>query len=80
MRNDFPIDRERHARIKYELELRGMTLADIAREANVGTPAVSSVSVGKSRSKRLEALIAKAIGTTPSQLFPERYPKPEGDQ
>jgi lambda repressor-like predicted transcriptional regulator len=79
MHNDFPIDRERHARIKYELELRGLTLADIARDAKVGTSAVSSVSVGKSRSHRLESLIAKAIGTTAAQLFPERFVNSRGD-
>ena len=77
MHNDYPIDRNRHARIKYELALRGITLADIAREANVGRSAVSSVSVGKSRSSRLEILIAGALNTTASDLFPERYASEE---
>ncbi|WP_102227226.1 helix-turn-helix domain-containing protein [Acidimangrovimonas sediminis] len=73
-RNDFPVDRERHARIKYQLDLRGLSLADIARKANVGASAVSVVSLGRSRSANIEKVLAEALGTTAEELFPERYP------
>jgi len=75
VRNDFPIDRERHSRIKYELDRRGLSLAEIARRVGVGLPAVSSVSLGRSRSARIEAHLAQALGMTAPQLFPERYPE-----
>jgi len=53
--------------------LRDLSLAEIARRANVGASAVSTVSIGKSRSARIEKLLAEALGTTAEELFPERY-------
>ncbi|OOY15870.1 hypothetical protein BMI85_09960 [Thioclava sp. DLFJ4-1] len=75
VRNDFQINRERHSRIKYELDRRGLSLAEIARRAGVGLSAVSSVSLGRSRSARIEAKLADALETTAPELFPERYPE-----
>lgn len=71
--SDFPIDRDKHAPIKCELELRGLSLADLARQLEVGASAVSSVSLGKSRSRRIEKHIASAIEQPVEILFPERY-------
>jgi len=70
---DLTIDRERHARIRYELSLRGLTLAEIAKRAGVSISSVSAVSLGKSRSARVEMILAKALDTEPESLFPERY-------
>ncbi|GFE49029.1 hypothetical protein So717_07820 [Roseobacter cerasinus] len=70
---DIAVDRERHAHIKYQLELRGLSLAEIAEQIGVGASAVSSVSLGKSRSKRIEQALAAALDKTPEELFPERY-------
>lgn len=77
-RIDVSVDRERHARIRYELSLRGLSLAEIARRAGVGVSAVSAVSIGKSRSARIENLLAATLGTTAEELFPERYRSFEG--
>nr|WP_106308854.1 helix-turn-helix domain-containing protein [Marinicella sp. W31]MDC2876137.1 helix-turn-helix domain-containing protein [Marinicella sp. W31] len=71
---DPPIDRSRHARIKFELEVRGLTLADVARQAKVGPSAVSAVSIGKGRSAHIEKHIAEALQLDVKDLFPERYP------
>lgn len=70
---DIAIDRERHARVKYQLELRGLKLADVAKQIGVGASAVSSVSLGKSRSLRIEKHLAEAVGQSVEMLFPERY-------
>jgi|GEM_PF-1766690 len=70
---DIPIDRAKHARIKCELELRGLSLADLAKQLGVGASAVSSVSLGKSRSGRIEKHIATAVEQRVEDLFPERY-------
>jgi lambda repressor-like predicted transcriptional regulator len=71
---DLAIDRERHARIRYELSLRGLSLAAIARRANVSTSSVSAVSLGKCKSARIEGLLADALCKRADELFPERYP------
>lgn len=71
---DLRIDRERHALVKYELSLRGLSLAEIGRRAGVGTSAVSSVSLGKSRSARVERFIAEALEVPVEDLFADRYP------
>ncbi|MBO9444163.1 helix-turn-helix domain-containing protein [Phaeobacter italicus] len=75
---DLAIDRERHARIRYELSLRGLTLAEIAKRAGVSISSVSAVSLGKSRSARVEMILAHALETLPEALFPERYPADSG--
>lgn len=75
--NDIPVDRVRHAKIKCELELKGLSLADLAKQLGVGASAISSVSLGKSRSERIENHLATAIGQSVETLFPERYTKSE---
>jgi len=75
---DLTIDRERHARIRYELSLRSLTLAEIAKRAEVSISSVSAVSLGKSRSARIEMILAQALATRPEVLFPERYPADNG--
>lgn len=77
-RIDLSIDRERHARIKFELSLRELSLAEIGRRAGVGTSAVSSVSLGKSKSARIESFLAEALGVSVGELFPDRYPAATG--
>ncbi|WP_448428716.1 helix-turn-helix domain-containing protein [Martelella sp. FOR1707] len=67
-------DQLRHERIKYELARRGLSLAQIARQAGVGISAVSSVSIGRSRSTKIEQHLASALNMDAAQLFPERYP------
>lgn len=76
---DLAIDRERHARIRYELSLRGLTFAEIARRAEVSVSSVSAVSLGKSRSARIELILAQALATRPDALFPDRYPANSGE-
>ena len=76
---DLAIDREKHARIRYELSLRSLTLAEIARRAEVSVSSVSAVSLGKSRSARIELILAQALATRPEALFPDRYPDDCGD-
>ncbi|WP_460275914.1 helix-turn-helix domain-containing protein [Celeribacter sp. ULVN23_4] len=76
---DLAIDREKHARIRYELSLCGLTLAEIARRAEVSVSSVSAVSLGKSRSARIETILAHALSTCPEALFPERYPNNSGE-
>ncbi|QIE43290.1 transcriptional regulator (plasmid) [Rhodobacteraceae bacterium SC52] len=70
---DLTINRERHARIRYELSLRGLSLAAIAKRADVSISSVSAVSLGKSRSARVEKILAEALDSRAEALFPERY-------
>ena len=73
---DIPVDRERHAHIKYQLELRKLSLADVSTQLGVGASAVSSVSLGKSRSEKIEKHLASLLGQRVEDLFPERYTSP----
>lgn len=73
---DIVVDRSRHAQIKYLLELRGLTLADVSKQIGVGASAVSSVSLGKSRSEKIEKHLATVLDQRVEDLFPERYPQP----
>lgn len=70
---DIAVDRERHAHIKYQLELLGLRLADVAAQIGVGASAVSSVSLGKSRSRKIEEHLAALLSQKAEELFPERY-------
>ncbi|MEP5757902.1 MAG: helix-turn-helix domain-containing protein [Litoreibacter sp.] len=72
---DIVVDRKRHARIKYQLELLNLTLVDVSEQIGVGPSAVSSVSLGKSRSLKIERHLAKTLGQEVEELFPERYAK-----
>jgi lambda repressor-like predicted transcriptional regulator len=72
-------EKQRHVHIRHALYLKGITLADIARSLNISQGSVSQVSVGRSRSKRVEKALASALNTTTEQLFPDRYSKKEGE-
>lgn len=64
---------EQHERLKAELRIRGTSLAQIGRELGISGTSMSPVGLGKHRSKRIERAIADALGTTPEELYPERY-------
>ena len=70
-------EKQLHVHIKHALNLKGSSLADIARTLNISQGSVSQVSLGRSRSKRVESALASALETTPEQLFPDRYTKKE---
>lgn len=67
-------DEEQHARIKAALALRGITLSSIAKELRVAPTTVTIVSKGHRRSRRIETALAQAVGATPEQIWPNRYP------
>lgn len=62
-----------HERIKMRLRLAGTSLAQIGRQLGVRPSTVASVSRGTSRSRRIEDSIARALGTEPQKLWPDRY-------
>jgi lambda repressor-like predicted transcriptional regulator len=68
------IDDKLHTRIKGALAIKGQSLSTIARALNVAPTTVSIVSRGFRRSRRIERAIAEAIGSTPEELWPLRYP------
>lgn len=61
--------------LKYYLAQRYASPANLAREANVSRAAVSAVIHGRTRSERIERLIAKSCGKTLHELFPAWYPE-----
>ncbi len=64
---------ENHERLKAELRIRGTSLAQIGRDLGISGTSMSLGGLGKHRSKRIERAIAEALGTTPEELYPERY-------
>lgn len=68
----------RHGHIKWLLKTQGSSFSDIARALQVGPSAVTLVSKGRARSRRIEAAIAKATGLKPAQLWPDNYPNEKG--
>ena len=66
-----------HERLKMELRLRGKSIASVARELDVFRSSVTLVSQGLRRSEKIERALAEAIGLTPQELFPDRYPAEE---
>lgn len=64
---------ERHERLKAELRIRGTSLAKIGRNLGISGTSMSLVGLGKHRSRRIEQAIVDALGTTPDQIYPERY-------
>ena len=63
--------RERAAWVQFQLRLRGLTCADIARAEGVTARAIRQALY--LASQYLEKAIAKAIDLTPQELFPERF-------
>lgn len=57
--------------IKYQLKIRGLSIAELAREHSASRQAVSTALVRSN--PRWEHVIAEALDTTPNTLWPERY-------
>ncbi|WP_410796004.1 helix-turn-helix domain-containing protein [Palleronia sp. LCG004] len=74
------VDLARHERIKCDLRICGSSLREISRELGVGATSVTTVCQGHRTSKRIEAAIARELGTCPSLLWPDRYPDQTGSQ
>ncbi len=69
-------DAETWAWVKYQLELRGHSLASIAAELGVARTAPQSVR--RRNYPHMQAEIAKRLGKTPEEIWPERYePRPK---
>ena len=62
---------ERKAWIKYQLDLRGLNFASLARQHGLTRTCVIGALYGPY--PRMERIIAEAIGVEPSTLWPERY-------
>lgn len=69
---------QQHEHIKWLLRTRGSSLIEIARDLDVRPTAVTSVSKGRSRSRKIEMAIADATGLSPQQIWPQRYTDQEG--
>lgn len=69
---------KRHEQVKMRLRLAGSSLADVARELGVASTTVTLVSQGTKRSRRIEAVIAAKLQTTPQHLWPDRYHSDHG--
>ncbi|WP_312375741.1 helix-turn-helix domain-containing protein [Pseudomonas oryzihabitans] len=69
---DIPLELDsRWEWIKFQLRVRGKTIADLAREIGLNERALRSA---KQRAyPRVEREIAKALGLQPVQLWPERW-------
>ncbi|EFP0183606.1 transcriptional regulator [Escherichia coli] len=62
---------EKREWIKYNLKINGMTLASLARQHQTSRQVLSRALY--KQNPRWEHEIAKALGTKPTQLWPERY-------
>jgi Ner family transcriptional regulator len=58
-------------RVVYELRERGLSVAEVARQAGFST--VGSRSVQTKRWPRMQAAIAKSLGVSPITIWPDRY-------
>jgi len=74
------VDLEKHERVKYLLRTRGTSFAKIAKALGVSQGNVTMVSQGHRRSRRIQAEIARCLGQSPEELFPDRYPAEEGNK
>lgn len=61
----------RRAWLTYQLRLRGLSIAALAREVGVSREALSNAM--NAPSSHLEEAIAAALATKPQLLFPERF-------
>ena len=66
----------RWAWIKYQLQLQGRSLAQVAHDAGVTRQCVYHV--GHMTYPRMEKVIADALKMAPADLFPERYDQKTG--
>lgn len=67
------IDIERHEFLKARLRISGTSLAQVARDLGISHTSVSSVTLGTSSSKAVEAYIAEKLQQQPRDIWPERY-------
>lgn len=70
----------KHEQIKCDLRICGSSLRQISRELGVGATSVTTVCQGHRAARRIEAAIARELGTSPALLWPDRYPAPPGAQ
>ncbi len=61
------------ADIKAELEKRGLSLADLARQNGLAPSSLRNVF--RARCPKYERIVADAIGVNAEELWPERYAK-----
>lgn len=61
--------------IKAMIKMQGLNSADIARHLNVSAASVHNVIHGKFKSNRIAGVIAKTIGKSKVDLWPEIYSK-----
>ncbi|MEZ5571211.1 MAG: helix-turn-helix domain-containing protein [Halioglobus sp.] len=64
-------DKRRNAWIIYQLKLRGLSLADLARK--FGAPRFYPGQAIRKPWPKWENRIARALGREPQEIFPERY-------
>ncbi len=57
--------------IKAQLRIRGVTMADLAREFEVGHDTVRQVVMGITKSKRINNRIAEILNKTVEELWPK---------
>jgi len=65
--------KERHLKIKYELQKAGSSFNQIARDLGISHSTVLAVSNSRGVSARVQDAIAEKLGVSPSELWPERY-------
>ena len=58
------------------LRERGISLSDIARDLGKNLSVVSRVNRGQRRSRDIEEAIARALGLSLREAFPEWHPEP----
>lgn len=71
-----PVPKEpgfRRAWLVYQLRLRGWSLAELARQEGVNYEALARTMVEPN--SHLEPIVARVLGTTVQELFPERFDK-----
>lgn len=66
-----------HEFLKAKLRRAGTNFSAVARELGITPASVSLVSQGLRRSRPVQQALAEKLGTTPEQIWPERY-KQEG--
>ena len=69
----------RPEQIKAQLEARGSSIADIAREAGISAQNISTTIRGR-KYPRIERLVAEALDKPLHIVFPDRYTPPEDYQ
>lgn len=62
---------KRRAWVKYQIQLKGLSMAQVA--ANAGVTRECLYSAFKKTYPRMEKVIADAVGLEPAVLWPERY-------